>query len=85
MDRTRYRSWLIRAWPAGGPGEDAKGTSRVCIECIAHGTEVEIRGEPAADLAGRIEAAFGAHEEDAAAAPAEVAEATGKGGRGWTA
>lgn len=51
MDGVRYRAWLIRSWQAGG-------STRMRIEWVARGTEVEIRGESAADLAARVEGAF---------------------------
>jgi len=52
MDGFRYRSYVVRIWLAD-PAEPALARARV--EWIAPGIEVEVRGEPAADLAARLE------------------------------
>jgi hypothetical protein len=55
MDAVRYRSYVVRVWNAG-PSEPA-GT-RIRVEWIAPGIEVEVRGERAADLAARLDLVF---------------------------
>lgn len=75
MDGVRYRAWLVRSW-------QAEGSTRMRIESVARGTEVEIRGERAADLAARVEEAFdrevGASIE--AGTPGAPTGATDRGG-----
>jgi hypothetical protein len=52
MDGVRYRSYVVRIWLAD-PQERAD--TRVRVEWIAQGIEVEARGAPAADLAARLD------------------------------
>jgi hypothetical protein len=52
VDGLRYRSYVIRVWVAD-PADTPR--TRMRIERIATGTEVEVRGTPAADLAARLE------------------------------
>jgi hypothetical protein len=74
MDGVRYRAWMIRSWQTGG-------STRMRIEWIARGIEVEIEGEHAADLATRVEEAF--DREAGGPADAEIVGApTGAADRG---
>lgn len=55
MDSVSYRSYVVRVWHAG-PSDPAE--TRVRVEWIASGIEVELRGACAADLAARLALAF---------------------------
>ena len=55
MDGVRYRSYVVRIWLAD-PQERAD--TRMRVEWIAQGIEVEARGAPAADLAARLDRIF---------------------------
>jgi hypothetical protein len=55
MDGLRYRSYVVRVWLAD-PAEPAR--TRMRVEWIAPGIEVEARGARAADLAARLDRIF---------------------------
>jgi hypothetical protein len=70
MDVVRYRSYVVRVWLAG-PSEPT--STRIRVEWIAPGIEVEERGARAADLAARLDRIFDPERaEDDRRAGAEV-------------
>lgn len=77
MGGVRYRAYVVRVWLSDDA--DPAG-ARMRIEWIAPGIEVETLGEPAADLAARLERVF---DPDAAAdgGPREQVALTGDQGR----
>lgn len=77
MDRIRYRSYLVRTWQVAGPDPDA---TRVRVEWIARGEEVEVRGRRADNLAVALADAFGPEPPPDDAAPDEAVETVSKGG-----
>jgi hypothetical protein len=61
VDGTGYRSYVIRVWSRGRDGEQA---TRVGIEEVQSGRQIELRGEPAADVGARISAALASGSGD---------------------
>lgn len=62
MEATGYRSYVVRAWSRG---RDAEHATRVAIEEVQSGRQVELRGERAAEVSARILAALASDSGDA--------------------
>jgi hypothetical protein len=55
MDGVCYRSYVVRVWLADPP---ERAETRMRVEWIAQGIEIEARGAPAADLAAQLDRIF---------------------------